>query len=64
MNTVREGLDGEIRAEFEQACIAAEQRFSELREEVRTCPTFHELIAAERLPIDSVVFDVRPPIGE
>jgi hypothetical protein len=63
MNTIREGLDRETLAELEQACIAAEQKFSELREKVRACPTFNELIAAERAQIERMAFDVKPPIG-
>ena len=61
LNTPRDGLVSDDRFEVERACNFAEQKFSELREAVRTCPTFRALIAAERAQIERDVFEVRPP---
>jgi hypothetical protein len=64
MNLSRVGLRESDHRDLERACVQAEQKFSELREMVRTCPTFARIDDVEQARIERKLFEVRSPLGQ
>jgi hypothetical protein len=58
MNVPRQICAPDVRGELERATDRSERAFTKLREIVRACPTFQNLIAAERAEIERDVFTV------
>ena len=60
VNTPRENLSRVIREVLERTCDATERVFTDLRENVRGCPSFQSLPLADQIRIARLVFDVHP----
>lgn len=58
INTPREDVAPAIRIELERATNANEQFFTDLRETVRSSPSFEALSEREQLLIERIVFSV------
>jgi hypothetical protein len=63
-NTPRKFIAPQILARLERQTDVVERVFTDLREMVRSCPTFRALPVDEQLHIEHVIFDVRPPLFE
>jgi len=60
VNTPRENLTPIIRDVLERTCDATERVFTDLRENVRSCPSFQSLPLADQMRIARLVFNVHP----
>jgi Arc/MetJ family transcription regulator len=60
INAPREDVAPAIRRELERATNANEQFFTDLRETVRSSPSFEALCRREQLLIERVIFSVEP----